>query len=244
MGRDPTLPEEHQENLGVINRAGEHLLDLINDVLEMSKIEAGQSQLLRSDFDLHRTLNMPIVLVTHDLDEAMMLADRIAIVYRGKLLQIGSPSDVALKPASTRVARLLDIRNVFNARVTRHDLEQNITHLDWQGLKIEAALNKKLACDGGISWVVPDGYVLLHRRGRPSRGEHENPVPGTIGSLVVIGQTVQLTLIPDHEPSLPIHFSIPLHVASRNGIEVGVKAVVSLLAEGIHTMPLQVGMEE
>jgi molybdate transport system ATP-binding protein len=203
-----------------------------------------RQRLYREIADLHRSLCLPVVLVTHDLDEAMMLADRIAIVHRGKLLQIGAPSDVALKPVSTRVARLLDIRNVFNAKVTGHDPEQKITYLDWKGLNIEATLNKKFACGDGISWVIPDGYVLLHRRDRPSRGEHENPIPGAIGSLVVIGQTVQLTLIPKHETSLPIHFSIPLHVASRNGIEVGVEAVVSLLAEGIHTIPLEVDVEE
>jgi signal transduction histidine kinase len=43
MERDRLSNPEHQEYLGIINRAGKHLLDLINDVLEMSKIEAGQT---------------------------------------------------------------------------------------------------------------------------------------------------------------------------------------------------------
>ncbi|MEG4342272.1 response regulator [Microcoleus sp. A003_D6] len=56
MNRSPNIPSEFQEHLGIINRSGEHLLALINDVLEMSRIEAGQLVLNSSCFDLHRLL--------------------------------------------------------------------------------------------------------------------------------------------------------------------------------------------
>jgi PAS domain S-box-containing protein len=50
--KDPLLPESQQQNLHIINRSGEHLLTLINDVLEMAKIESGRTQLENSPFDL------------------------------------------------------------------------------------------------------------------------------------------------------------------------------------------------
>ncbi len=52
MSGDSSLKAEHQKNLAIINRAGSHLLELINDILEMSKIEAGRTALKESSFDL------------------------------------------------------------------------------------------------------------------------------------------------------------------------------------------------
>jgi PAS domain S-box-containing protein len=57
LARDRLLTEQQQDHLGTITRSGEHLLELINDVLEMSKIEAGRASLNETSFDLYRQLN-------------------------------------------------------------------------------------------------------------------------------------------------------------------------------------------
>jgi len=56
LDRDSSLNQQHRKYLDTIRRSGEHLLDLINDILEMSKIEAGQLTLRPGTFNLHRLL--------------------------------------------------------------------------------------------------------------------------------------------------------------------------------------------
>lgn len=53
LSRDTSFSLEQQERLGIINRSGEHLLSLINNILEMSKIEAGRVSLSVTQFDVH-----------------------------------------------------------------------------------------------------------------------------------------------------------------------------------------------
>ncbi|MGG6239439.1 PAS domain S-box protein [Nodosilinea sp. AN01ver1] len=57
MARDSALSADHHQALSIVNRSGEHLLMLINDILEMAKIEAGQVNLNASSFDLDALLS-------------------------------------------------------------------------------------------------------------------------------------------------------------------------------------------
>lgn len=57
LSRDTRLMPEQAENISIIHRSGQHLLELINDVLDFAKIEAGRATIQERDFDLHRLLD-------------------------------------------------------------------------------------------------------------------------------------------------------------------------------------------
>jgi len=196
--------------------------------------KATRQRLYREVAELRRSLEMPVVLVTHDLDEAVLLADRLTVVSRGRSLQTGTPETVTSRPDSAEIARLVDLRNVFEGRIGAHS--EHGAAIDWSGKLLEAGPLPGLAPGTPVSWVIPDGFVVLHRRDRPSRGERENPVEGHVETLVPIGQMAWVSFRPSHDGTLPLQFSVPLHVARRNGLAPDAAATVSLLTDGIHVI--------
>ena len=81
LTRSPNLSMEEQENLSIINRSGEHLLTLINEVLEMSKIETGDIALQERQFDLFDALD--------ELEAAF----RLRAAKKGLLFQVERAAD-------------------------------------------------------------------------------------------------------------------------------------------------------
>ncbi|MDW8468435.1 MAG: ABC transporter ATP-binding protein [Burkholderiales bacterium] len=194
-----------------------------------------RERLYRELAEMRRRLAMPVLLVTHDLDEALMLADRVVLLHRGATIQHGAPYEVLARPASVEAARLLGLRNLFEGTVEGE--RDGFTMLRWRGYLLEARHDPRFPAGARVAWVIPSTRVVLHRRDRPSRGERENPVHGVIREALVLGDMTHATLLVDSDPHAPIQFSVPTHVAQRNRLEEGGAATVSLLAEGIHLMP-------
>ncbi len=202
-----------------------------------SAVDRSTRQILYRELaTLRRDLEIPMVLVTHDLDEAAMLSDRMCILHRGRTLQAAPPHELMARPASSLVARLVDLKNVFRGRVLAHDPQAGVTMIEGLGHRLECALAERFEAGAEVSWAIPGSHVILHRRDRPSRGERENPVRGVIADFLPLGDNVS-TVIRIEQTGDRLQVTFPLHVARRNGLEAGADVVVSLLREGIHLMP-------
>jgi molybdate transport system ATP-binding protein len=83
-----------------------------------SALDGPTRALLRRDLlDLQRSLNLPVLFVTHDLAEAHLLADQLVVIVEGKLMQSGAPAELAAHPINRDVAQLTGSRNFLEGRV-------------------------------------------------------------------------------------------------------------------------------
>lgn len=196
-----------------------------------------RQRLQRELAEMRHDLPMPILLVTHDLDEATRLADRICVIHHGRSLQTASSEYIMTRPATPLVARLVNLRNVFSGHVTRHGKDAGITYLEWQGRTIEAGLYDAFPPGARVAWCVPADSIIVHRRDRPSKGDRENPMSGIVREAVRLGEMTELVVVVGENTREPFHLAIPTHVARRNGIEVSAEIGFSIRAEAVHLMP-------
>lgn len=99
------------------------------EILLMDEAFSALDPLIRSEMqeqlmELQENLQKTIIFITHDLDEALRLGDRIAVLKDGKLVQVGTPVDIVLKPADDYVrafakdvnrARALTVQTIMTA---------------------------------------------------------------------------------------------------------------------------------
>lgn len=89
------------------------LLDEPLTALDVKLRKVLQTELKR----LHRNLGLTFILVTHDLEEALMLSDRICVMTGGRVLQFGPPGEIYYRPANRQVAGFIGRTNIFDAEV-------------------------------------------------------------------------------------------------------------------------------
>ena len=108
-----------------------------------------QDELLRLESELQKT----IVFITHDLNEALKLGDRIAIMQNGRIAQIGSPEDIVLRPEDEYVGDFTqDVRLETVLTASKVMVTPKATVMEHQGPR--AALHTIAASDGDTAWIV------------------------------------------------------------------------------------------
>ncbi len=137
------------------------------DILLMDEAFSALDPLIRSQMqdqlvELQDKFHKTIVFITHDLDEALKIGDKIAILKDGVLSQVGTPADILMYPADDYVAEF--VRDVNRARVLTVDVVAKPPKLRLTDENLEHALATMRSAGAGVGYVVEDsgsyvGYV-------------------------------------------------------------------------------------
>ncbi len=144
---------------------------------------------------LLRNLNkagQTIIHITHDYEEALSLANKIAVINSGKLIQEAEPSEIFNHPKSEFIANLTGIKNFFNAKyITENQLSIN------DKIAIRANLRKK-NCEGYV--VIPSDAIILSRNKQQSSalnnfsGKIESIIPSRFGKEIIVDIGIKLSV--------------------------------------------------
>jgi molybdate transport system ATP-binding protein len=144
---------------------------------------------------------IPILLVTHDLDECFELAEEMLILREGLVVQSGAPREILEQPSSVEVARLLGISNLFEAEIMALDPGRNTSRLRFQNQEVTGAYFPG-HLRGDRVWLC---VRAEHLRAVPQNGSRPEPnqIPAKLLRISERPQSVRLEFSGDIAVDMP-----------------------------------------
>ncbi|MRS98044.1 ATP-binding cassette domain-containing protein [Ralstonia pickettii] len=191
--------------------------------------------------DLRRELAIPIVLVTHDLAEARLLADQLVVLDGGTVLQQGAPHTIHFAPRNARVAELVGVQNHFTGQWLGPAHTKGWGLLRWtasDGASGDAPVltvrdKGRIPAGQLVTWVIPnDGIALVD--GSPTQ---VGGFLATVQEARHLGEISLASLALSKMPDTVVR--VTLSGPTRSQLTVGQPCCVRLDLGLIHVMPLR-----
>ncbi len=139
--------------------------------------------------NLQKELGITFVYVTHSQSEAFSMANRVIIMSRGRIEQIGTPVEIYCTPRNRFVAEFLGSSNVFEGKVAA--IEGNTIRVQTTALEATVPANplRRFAVGDKIAFVVPEDRIRIRPEGQDAA---ENTVTAGVIGEEFVGATVRL----------------------------------------------------
>ena len=188
----------------LINRPAVLLLDEPLGALDLKLRKAMQLELKR----LNREVGATFVYVTHDQEEALTMSDRIAVMNRGRILQLGSPTEIYERPRDRFVADFIGQTNFLEGRLVEAPGGDATVAVEVAGRVLLARPPM-----GGLTALVPDQRVTLTVRPEkislasdlPAIPAGWNLVEGVVADVIYLGTHTQYVLAVADGGRLTVH---------------------------------------
>jgi sulfate/thiosulfate transport system ATP-binding protein len=173
-----------------------------------TKVRRELGQWLR---DLHHGVDITSVLVTHDQEEALELADRIVLLSQGRVEQIGTPTELYTHPASPFVLEFLGEASRIACRLTAAGLEAVSAPGHILGQSVDPVVDR-LAADAEVTlFVRPNDFALIPRADGAALIRHIKLAGAFARIEAVLGES-------------PITAMMPFHRLNGSGLSEGARA--------------------
>ena len=177
----PLLSGGQQQRVALARALAVEPLVLLMDE-PLSNLDARLREEVRAQMlEITRAVGVTVVYVTHDQTEALALGDRIAVMDRGTILQVGKPVDLFTQPAVPMVADFFGQMNWLNGRVAGPD-------------SVETAIGRLEARTGGLGGDVRIGIRPASIRVSADASRVPNEFTGRVKQAVFLGEQVQLSV--------------------------------------------------
>ena len=164
-----------------------------------------------------RDSEAPTLLVTHDFTEAAQLGDRVGVIDRGRVVQLGTPSELASSPASAFVA---DFTGAVVLTGVARRAPEGVTRVDLDG---GGTVTSTDVADGVVAVSVYPWEITIEPAGTDPHGSAENRLAVDVLSITTVGNRVRLGLAGPQ----PLVAEITVASAKRLGLRAGSRVVAT-----------------
>ena len=175
---------------------------------------------------LHKNKKLTVLHITHDQTEARIMADRIAIVMDGKLMQVGVPEEIFEKPVDSRIASFVGFENVLKGKVISAD--RGLLKIETGKMVIEASGNIEVG-NQVYAFLRPENIALSKTS---TQSSIRNSLQGIVTDVWILGALVRVKI----DCGVILNALITRQSAEEMGILLGVPVYAQFKASSVHVL--------
>ena len=183
-------------------------LILENDVLLLDEPLSALDAQLRKDMcielkRLQKTVGISFVHVTHNQEEAMSVADRIAIIADGEMVEQGTPKEIYSNPKNKFTAEFIGEKNIFEGKIKDFNKTKVVVDIDNDNIEI-ANNNYKVKKNQKVSLSIKSESIQIKKISKTNSKISNNQIVGKISEITFLGQFVRYLVVLNNNQEIQV----------------------------------------
>ena len=195
-------------------------LILENDVLLLDEPLSALDAQLRKDMcielkRLQKTVGISFVHVTHNQEEAMSVADRIAIIADGEMVEQGSPKEIYSNPKKKFTAEFIGEKNILNGVVVDFNKSKILVNIEKDQIEV-ANNNYTIAKNQEISLSIKSESIQISKVSSSKSKGAKNSIAGKVTEITFLGQFIRYLVLLSNNQEIQVRSNNEVEGVSLN----------------------------